>query len=117
MIRYEIDYWRFVINVTNLFDKYYVTSISIAVFGNRVGAPGLFFEELAKTNAAKVTEPMDQSKSDPKLLQAIVRAHAWLNGSHVWALSFNRSFCQRGQTSSQDYPPADSARVPDTVNH
>jgi hypothetical protein len=35
--------------------------------------------KLAKTNAATVIEPTDQSKSDPKLLQAIVRAHAWLN--------------------------------------
>lgn len=34
---------------------------------------------LAKTNAAAVIEPTDQSQSDPKLLQAIVRAHAWLN--------------------------------------
>ncbi|WP_245269989.1 hypothetical protein [Nitrobacter hamburgensis] len=35
--------------------------------------------KIAKTNAATVIEPTDQSKSDPKLLQAIVRAHAWLN--------------------------------------
>jgi DNA invertase Pin-like site-specific DNA recombinase len=35
--------------------------------------------KLAKTNAATVVEPTDQSKPDPKLLQAIVRAHAWLN--------------------------------------
>jgi iron complex outermembrane receptor protein len=26
MIRYEIDNWRFSVNATNLFDKYYVTS-------------------------------------------------------------------------------------------
>jgi DNA invertase Pin-like site-specific DNA recombinase len=35
--------------------------------------------KIAKLNAATVIEPMGQSKSDPKLLQAIVRAHAWLN--------------------------------------
>jgi hypothetical protein len=35
--------------------------------------------ELAKTNAATVIGPTDKNKSDPKLLQAIVRAHAWLN--------------------------------------
>jgi DNA invertase Pin-like site-specific DNA recombinase len=34
--------------------------------------------KVAKT-AATVIEPTDQSKSDPKLLQAIVRAHSWLN--------------------------------------
>jgi hypothetical protein len=34
---------------------------------------------LAKANAATVIEPTDQNKPDPKLLQAIVRAHAWLN--------------------------------------
>jgi hypothetical protein len=34
---------------------------------------------LAKTSAATVIEPTDQNLSDPKLLQAIVRAHAWLN--------------------------------------
>lgn len=34
---------------------------------------------LAKTNAATVIEPTGQNTSDPKLLQAIVRAHAWLN--------------------------------------
>ena len=33
----------------------------------------------AKTNAATVIEPTGQNKSDPKLLQAIVRAYAWLN--------------------------------------
>lgn len=33
----------------------------------------------AKTNAATVIETTGQSKSDPKLLQAIVRAYAWLN--------------------------------------
>lgn len=33
----------------------------------------------AKANAITVIEPTDQSQSDPKLLQAIVRAHAWLN--------------------------------------
>jgi DNA invertase Pin-like site-specific DNA recombinase len=35
--------------------------------------------KLAKTNAATVIEPTGQNTSDPKLLQAIVRAHAWLN--------------------------------------
>jgi hypothetical protein len=35
--------------------------------------------KLVKTNTAAVIEPTDQSKPDPKLLQAIVRAHAWLN--------------------------------------
>lgn len=35
--------------------------------------------KVAKANATTVIEPTDQSKSDPKLLQAIVRAHAWLN--------------------------------------
>jgi DNA invertase Pin-like site-specific DNA recombinase len=35
--------------------------------------------ELAKTSAATVIEPTDKNKSDPKLVQAIVRAHAWLN--------------------------------------
>jgi DNA invertase Pin-like site-specific DNA recombinase len=33
----------------------------------------------AKTNAATVIESTGQNKSDPKLLQAIVRASAWLN--------------------------------------
>jgi DNA invertase Pin-like site-specific DNA recombinase len=33
----------------------------------------------AKANAATIIEPTRQNKSDPKLLQAIVRAHAWLN--------------------------------------
>jgi DNA invertase Pin-like site-specific DNA recombinase len=32
-----------------------------------------------KAIAVTVIEPTDQSKSDPKLLQAIVRDHAWLN--------------------------------------
>jgi hypothetical protein len=35
--------------------------------------------ELAKTNAATVIEPADKNKSGPKLLQAVIRAHAWLN--------------------------------------
>jgi DNA invertase Pin-like site-specific DNA recombinase len=35
--------------------------------------------KLAKANAATVIEPTDQSNPDPKLLQAIVRANAWLN--------------------------------------
>ncbi|MDR6303298.1 DNA invertase Pin-like site-specific DNA recombinase [Nitrobacter vulgaris] len=34
---------------------------------------------LGKANAVTVIETTDQSQSDPKLLQAIVRAYAWLN--------------------------------------
>jgi hypothetical protein len=35
--------------------------------------------KLAKTNAATVIEPTGQSKSNPKLVQAVVRANVWLN--------------------------------------
>lgn len=35
--------------------------------------------KVARTNTATVIEPTEQSKPDPRLLQAIVRAHAWLN--------------------------------------
>jgi DNA invertase Pin-like site-specific DNA recombinase len=35
--------------------------------------------EIAKTNAATVIEPTGQNKSDPKFVQAIIRANMWLN--------------------------------------
>jgi hypothetical protein len=35
--------------------------------------------KLARTNTATVIEPTDKSKSDPKLVQAVARAHTWLN--------------------------------------
>jgi hypothetical protein len=53
--------------------------IRIAMKPAYAGRPIEIPWKLAKTNAAIVIEPTDQSKSDPKLLQAIVRAHAWLN--------------------------------------
>jgi DNA invertase Pin-like site-specific DNA recombinase len=45
-----------------------------AFFGRPIEIPW----KLAKTNSATVIEPTGQSKPDPKLLQAIVRAHTWL---------------------------------------
>ncbi|ABE61674.1 Resolvase-like protein [Nitrobacter hamburgensis X14] len=53
--------------------------IRIAMKPAYAGRPIEIPWKVAKTNAATVIEPTDQSKSDPKLLQAIVRAHAWLN--------------------------------------
>jgi hypothetical protein len=53
--------------------------IRIAMKPAYAGRPIEIPWKIAKTNAAIVIEPTDQSKSDSKLLQAIVRAHAWLN--------------------------------------
>jgi DNA invertase Pin-like site-specific DNA recombinase len=46
-----------------------------AFFGRPIEIPW----KLAQTNSATVIEPTDQSKCDPKLVQAVARAHAWLN--------------------------------------
>jgi DNA invertase Pin-like site-specific DNA recombinase len=53
--------------------------IRIAMKPAYAGRPIEIPWKLARTNTATVIEPADQSKSDPKLVQAVARAHAWLN--------------------------------------
>jgi DNA invertase Pin-like site-specific DNA recombinase len=53
--------------------------IRIAMKPAYAGRPIEISWRLQKTNVITVIEPTGQSKSDPKLIQAIVRAHAWLN--------------------------------------